>query len=74
VVEPDGSLEEEASSELRVAEGHETHVYLTELVVRASGNNSLASEEALERIQVASVRFQNTIKQLLQLTRVIAFC
>jgi hypothetical protein len=34
----------------------------------------LATEEAMERVADSSTRHENTITQLLRLTRVISFC
>ena len=65
-----GSPNQEATVTPVPMDGQEAHVFVVDALKLTP---TLATEEAIERVAAASLRFQKTVKQLLQLTRVISF-
>jgi len=71
----DGSNSSSSWSE-KALEGQESHVYLLDTLKATIDPNGsgLVTQEVIDRAAISSLRFQKTVCQLLDLTRVISFC
>lgn len=74
MVEGNGAGGDDDLAEASVMGG--SHVYLLDTLTATTTTEQsrLVTQEALKRALAAPVRFQKTVRQLVDLTRVLSFC